>query len=121
MELAVFQLRVGQRLGVVPTAGTLSAEDGELVLGAYENLIHELLEHGLAWWNADEAVPDKYADCLIGMTAAALVDEFTIPEPRRSQLLVQGKFGMAPVSMDERRLRALTAAPAADVGVADYY
>lgn len=108
MLLADFQRRVAQRLAVLPVGGTLSAEDAEVIQGAYDNLLQELGEHDLAWWNADEAVPDRYSDCLIGMVAANLVDDFTIPEPRRSQLIGQGAFGLPATSIAERRLRALT-------------
>lgn len=108
MLLEDFQRRVAQRLAVLPVGGTLSAEDREVIQGAYDNLLQELGEHGLAWWNADEAVPDRYSDCLIGMVAANVVDDFTIPEPRRSQLIAQGAFGLPSASVAERRLRALT-------------
>lgn len=108
MELAVFQQRVAQRLGVIPTAGTLSSEDGDVIQSAYTLLLTELVEHGLAWWNHDDAIPDAYADCMVGMTAASVVDEFTIPEPRRSQLITQYGFGLPVASVSERRLRALT-------------
>lgn len=109
MDLATFKLRVGQRLAVVPVAGSLSAEDGALVLSAYELLVAELVSHNLAWWAADEHVPDEFADIMIGMTAARLVDEFTIPEPLRTQTIAKSGFALPQVSIDERRLRKLTA------------
>jgi hypothetical protein len=121
MTLADFYKRVAQRLGVLPVAGTLSADDAEVVRQAYENLIHELLEHDLAFWNDDEDVPDKYSDPLIGMTAAMLVDEFTIPEPRRSQILVQHAFGLPVASVSERRLRALLRAPNTGTSAIEFY
>ena len=107
MDLPTFKLRVGQRLGVVPVAGSLDASDGELVTSAYELLVHELTEHSLAWWDATGNVPDEYADIMVGMTAARLIDDFTIAEPRRSQLLMQSAFGLPVASVDERRLRRL--------------
>ena len=109
MELATFRLRVGQRLGVVPVSGTLSAEDGDLVTSAYELLVAELMTHGLAFWGTEDAVPDDYADILIGMTAAMLVDDFTIAEPRRTQIIGQYAFGLPQPSVNERRLRRLMA------------
>jgi hypothetical protein len=111
MTLADFYKRVAQRLGVLPVGGTLSADDADVIAQSYAGLMHELLEHGLAWWNADEDVPDLFAEVLVGMTAASSVDEFTIPEPRRSQLIVQHGFGLPVASVSERRLRALTAVP----------
>jgi hypothetical protein len=111
MLLSDFYTRVAQRLGVLPVAGTLSPDDQEVVRQSYVGLLHELIEHGLGWWNEDEDVPDLYAEVLIGMTAAACVDEFTIAEPRRSQLIGQHAFGLPSASVSERRLRALAAAP----------
>jgi hypothetical protein len=110
MILEDFQRRIAQRLAVLPVGGALDANDADVIQKAYEGLLQELGGHNLAWWNADEAVPDEYADCLIGMVAALVVDDFTIPEPRRSQLIGQGAFGLPNTSMNERRLRALTRA-----------
>ena len=107
MDAATFKLRVGQRLGIVPAAGSLSAEDGELVDSAYTSLVYELSEHDLCWWAGDDVVPDQYADILIGMTAAMLVNEFGIPEPRRTQLKTEEAFGMPVPTPFERRLLRL--------------
>jgi hypothetical protein len=122
MILSDFYTRVAQRLGVLPVAGTLSADDSEVIRVSYVGLMHELIEHGLGWWNADEDVPDLYAEVLAGMTAAQFVDEFTIPEPRRSTLIMQHGFGLPQASVSERRLRALTATPYnGETGTADYF
>ena len=121
VDLADLKQRVGQRLGVVPTAGFISAEDGSLILEAYETLYAELFEHNLAPWDADE-ITSQYEDILIGMTAARVVDEFTIAEPRRSAILLQSAFGLPNPSIDERRLRKLVATPAFDDPVSmDFY
>lgn len=121
MNLAVFKSRVAQRLGILPVGGTLSAEDADVIAASYETLMHELLEHGLAWWNSDEDVPDTFAEVLVGMTAAACVDEFTIAEPRRSGLIMQHGFGLPVASVAERRLRALTAVPSGDSAGIEYF
>ena len=121
MILEDFQRRVAQRLAVLPVGGILYADDASVIQGAYAGLLHEFGEHNLAWWNADEAVPDQYADPLVGMTAARVVDDFTIPEPRRTQLIAQGAFGLPNVSMDERRLRALTRAGQSTSSEIEYF
>lgn len=107
LALADFQQRVGRRLGVVPAAGTLSAEDAAVVLEAYEHLYDELSANGLAPWPED-TIPGQFADIIIGMTAARLVDHFTIAEPRRSQFIGLYDFGLPVTSVAERRLRAMT-------------
>lgn len=121
MTLADFYKRVAQKISILPVGGTLSSDDADVIRVAYENLVHELLEHDLAWWNDDEDVPDLYADCMIGMTAASVVDEFTIPEPRRSQLIAQHAFGLPMASVSERRLRALTRAGDSDGPVIEFF
>ncbi len=121
MQLATFYRRVAQKLGVLPVGQTLSADDAEVIRESYVGLMEELLEHGLAWWNTDEDIPDKYAEPMIGLAAAAVVDEFTIPEPRRSQLIAQHGFGLPVASVSERRLRALTRAEDSGEGVIEFY
>lgn len=110
MRLQDFQQRVAQRLSIVPTSGFVSAEDAEVIGQAYTALMRELAALELAHWDAEAELPDLYADCLVGMTSAAVVDEFTIPEPRRSQIIGQHAFGSAPISPTERRLRSLARA-----------
>lgn len=109
LSLADFRQRVGRRLGVVPAAGTLSAEDGAVVQEAYQHLYDELSANNLAPW-PEETIPGQFADILIGMTAARLVDHFSIAEPRRSQFVALYDFGLPMPSAAERRLRAMTAA-----------
>ena len=121
MTLAEFYKRVAQRLGVLPVGQDLGPDDADVIGNAYIALMHELLEHGLAYWNADEDVPDLYADVMIGMVSAAVVDEFVIAEPRRSQLIGQHGFGLPLASVSERRLRSLLRAGASDTAVVEYY
>jgi hypothetical protein len=120
MEPAAFRQRVGQRLGIVPAAASLSAEDDALVSEAYKSLMGELTEHGLCMWGP-ETVPTQYADALIGMTAAMLVDEFGISEPRRSQLIATHAFGLPVASPGERRLRAMVRIESNDDSEPEFY
>lgn len=120
MQLEVFYRRVAQRLGILPVGQTLSADDADVIRESYEGLVEELLEHGLAWWNFDEDLPDKYSEPVIGMTAACVVDEFGIAEPRRSQLIAMHGFGLPVASVSERRLRALARAEGTGTGVTEY-
>lgn len=122
MELADFQQRVGWRLGIIRAAESLSPENARLIADAYGELWHELIAHELVNWSQDADIPDAAAELMIGMTAARLVDEFGMPEPRRSALIAECKYGMPVATPYERRLRAL-----AEIGFdgeavqADYY
>lgn len=107
--LADFQQRVGQRLGIVRAAESLSVEDAELIQSAYVALWAELNEHDLVGWSVTDPVPDNVSEIVIGMTAARLVDEFGIEEPRRSVQVMQQAFGLSVPSEYERRLRRMMA------------
>jgi hypothetical protein len=102
-------------------SGSLSVEDRDVIQSAYDRLMLELNEHELSFWRGDEDVPDTYADILIGMTAANLVDDFVIQDPRRSQIIGQFAWGLVPVSPGERRLRAMMRLPATGAPVVEYF
>ena len=121
MRLANFHTHVAQKLGIIMVSGTLSAEDRDVIQSAYDRLMAELNEHDLSFWRGDEDVPDTYADILIGMTAAMLVDDFVIAEPRRSQILAQHAWGLVPITPGERRLRGLMRLPATGAPVIEYF
>jgi hypothetical protein len=121
MEPAAFRQRVGQRLGIVPAAGTLSAEDGELIGNAYASLVAELIEHNLAAWYNPDSVPDAYTEVVSGMVAALLVDDFGVSEPRRSQLIATHAFGLPVASPGERRLRAMVRIESNDDSEPEFY
>lgn len=121
MKLANFHMQVAQKLGIVMVSGTLSPEDRDVIQSGYDRLVLELDEHQLSFWRGDEDVPDVYADILIGMTAAMLVDDFVIQDPRRSQIIGQFAWGLAPITPGERRLRALMRLPSTGAPVVEYF
>jgi hypothetical protein len=109
MELADFQQRVGWRLGIIRAAEPLSPEDAKIIGDTYAELWHELLEHELVDWQVDDAIPDRAAHILVGMTVARLVDEFGMAEPRRTAIVMECSYGLPAASPYERRLRAMSA------------
>jgi len=120
--LADFQQRVGQRLGIVRAAESLSVEDAELILGGYSSLWAELDAHDLVDWSVTDPVPDKVSEIVIGMTAARLVDEFGTEEPRRAIMVMQQAFGLPQPSEYERRLRRIMVPDYdGDVAEVDYF
>lgn len=122
LQLADFQQRVGQRLGIVRAAEPLSAEDAELIRSAYVSLWAELEDASLVDWSVNDPVPDRVSEIVIGMTAARLVDEFGVEEPRRSLLVMQQAFGLPVTGEYERRLRRLVPPPFdGEVAVNEYF
>jgi hypothetical protein len=121
METAAFLQRVGQRLGIVPAAGTLSAEDSVLIEGAYVSLGAELAEHNLMPFYHPDHVHDPYVEVLSGMVAALLVDDFGVAEPRRSMILTTHAFGMPVATPSERRLRAMLRIESNDDSEPEFY
>lgn len=105
MILDDFYLLVGQQLGITGVAESLNAEDKELIASRYV-LVHDQLQNlGLTTWGVTEDVPDFAALPVAMMLAAYSVDDFTIPEPRRSRLRLEGLIHLSPVSFAERALR----------------
>lgn len=111
MNLTEFYDKVARKLGVLAVGEQMSADDADMIRGSYRMLVSLLEFHKLATWDADEPVPDHLAQILIDMVAAHLVDEFELPEPRRSTLRAEGMFGAASATLAERRLRAVLAVP----------
>ena len=58
-----------------------------------------------------DGIDELHAFPVIRMAAARLVDEFDIPEPRRSLLVADGALGVPGRSLAERQLRAIEETP----------
>lgn len=111
VPLATLYQRTGNKLGIVRSDESLSAEDRALIESAYTGLHEQLLSEGLTTWSGTDELPDWSASIMVDMVAALLVDDFGIEEPRRSALIVGGTLGMAPLSLAERKLRRQLALP----------
>lgn len=104
--------RAAQKLGILAIGDTLSYEDSVLIqerlLAARDQL--ETLE--IVELDLDTGVDEVYADAVAMVVAAMCVDEFELPEPRRSTLRAEGLLGLPNTSLAERILRKLTYRPA---------
>lgn len=108
ITVAKFKQRVGFRLGIIRSTENLKAQDAVLIEDAYRSLWEELDDQGLVPFYHTEDIPDQYADILVGMCAARLVDDFGIEEPRKSMMVMRMGFGNEVNSQFERRLRRMT-------------
>ena len=121
ISLADFKQRVGFRLGVIRSTESLKAQDAALVLAAYTSLWEELDAAGLVDFYVEDPIPDQYGDILIGMTAARLVDDFGVEEPRKTSILIRMSYGNEIASLYERRLRRMAQVGPKDEPVASEY
>lgn len=99
--------RVAQKLQILADTESLSAEDGAKIADGLLSVQAELSRIGVVTLDVERGINEPYADAVALMGAAHLVDDFQIPEPRRSQLLAQGGIGLPGRSLAERRLRAM--------------
>lgn len=109
--LAQLYQRTGFKLGIIRAEESLSAEDGDLIGQTYEGLHDQLLTEGLMTWGVTDDVPEWSTPIMVEMLAAMLVDEFSVEEPRRTRIKIEGDLGKSPVSSAERRLRRQVASP----------
>lgn len=103
--------RVGRKLGVLTDGNSLSAEDGSIIGEALldvQGQVVILLQSG--FFDVENGIDNALADPFAEITAGQLVDEFGIPEPKRSELKNQ-RLGLPGRSLAERRLRALVETP----------
>ena len=118
VPFADLKVRVARKLQIVADSEDLSAEDGALIetgLSSVETAINTL---GIVWLDLADGVSEPLADPIVMMVAAYVVDEFQIPEPRRSVLRSEGMLGLPGRSLAERQLRTLVNSPTVKLAVA---
>lgn len=114
--------RVAQKLGILAVGDVLSAEDGEVIRAKVQTVRDQLSEMEIVSMNLTAGIRDSYVAAVVDMAAAQLVDEYGLPEPRRSQIRAEGLLGLNPMSPAERWMRKVTRFPSAGGPVsADYY
>lgn len=103
--------RTGRKLGILPVAGSLSAEDVSVLDEKLSALQRQLAALSIANIDFDDGVDEAYADIIVDMLAALSVDDFMLTEPKRTKLAVEGILGLPNTSVAERRLRKVLQAP----------
>ena len=107
VSYANLQAWVGRKLQIIGDSETLSAEHAAIIINGLLSLQAQIDRVGLASFDVANGIDYPYVDVFAELTAAELVDDFQIPEPRRSQLLATAKFGMPLRTAAERKLRQL--------------
>jgi len=93
------------RLAALPAGEAADPDDFATMTTKYASLHALLLTKELVTWALTESIPVKAQEPVIAMLAAMSVNEFTVPEPRKSQLIAEGALDMPTPSLAERQLR----------------
>jgi hypothetical protein len=101
------QERVAQKLQLIADAESLDANYAALIIDGLLAVQAQLSRLGIASLDVANGIDHIYVEPVAEMAAASLVDDFQIPEPRRSQLIAAGKLGLPGRSPAERFLRDL--------------
>jgi hypothetical protein len=105
------QQRTAEKLGLVATGQTVSADDGNRIGQTLLDIQETLAQRQVVFLDVLDGVDRPYADPLAHMAAAHLVDEFGVPEPKRSALQQTGGLDVPGRSWAERRIRAIADSP----------
>lgn len=95
MTLENFYRRVLQRLGILASGETASAEDRALVEETYTAVYEEISARigNRAYWSVTGEVPDELALPLATIVAFQLVDEFEVPVEKVMKLRSDAEDG----------------------------
>jgi hypothetical protein len=101
--------RVGRKLGVLAVGNSLSPEDGQLIGERCLSLQRQLEALDIVNIDFASGTDELYADIIVAMVAALLVDDFMLEEPKRSTIAREGILGLPAASPAERQLRKIIA------------
>lgn len=101
--------RIARKLGVLAVGNSLSAEDGELIGERCLSLQKQLEALDIVTIDFQDGIDELYDDIISAMVAALLVDDFMLPEPKRSKIAQEGVLGLPIASVAERQLRKVLA------------
>ena len=101
------QERIARKLQIIASAESLDANDAAVIIDGLLSVQAQLDRLGIATFDVQSGIDHPYVEVIAQMGAAELVDDFQIPEPRRSQLFAAGKIGLPNRSLAERALRDL--------------
>lgn len=109
ISFPVMKERIARKLGVLAVGNSLSAEDGALIGERCLSLQKQLEALDIVTVDFEEGIDELYDDIISAMVAALLVDDFMLPEPKRSTLAREGILGLPIASPAERQLRKVMA------------
>lgn len=109
ISFPIMKERIARKLGVLAVGNTLSAEDGELIGERCLSLQKQLEAFEIVNLDFEDGIDELYDDIISAMVAALLVDDFMLPEPKRSTLAKEGVLGLPVASVAERQLRKVLA------------
>ena len=101
------QERVARKLQLIADAESLDANYAATIIEGLLAVQAQLDRLGIASLDVANGIDNIYVEPVAEMTAAILVDDFQVPEPRRSQLIAIGKLGLPGRSPAERFMRDL--------------
>lgn len=101
------QDRVARKLQIVGDAESLDADYAAIIIDGLLAIQAQVNRVGVASFDVANGIDYPYVEPFAEIVAAELVDDFQIPEPRRSQLIASAKWGMPGRSPAERNLRNL--------------
>jgi hypothetical protein len=101
------QERVARKLQLIADAESLDANYAATIIEGLLAVQAQLDRLGIASLDVANGIDNSYVEPVAEMAAAVLVDDFQIPEPRRSQLVAAGKLGLPGRSPAERFMRDL--------------
>lgn len=99
------------RLQVAPAGEDVDPDDFSLMGDKYTALHALLLHKRLVTWALTENIPAEAQEPVTAMLAAMAVNEFSVPEPRRSTLISEGALDLPAPSLAERQLRKTLSQP----------
>ena len=82
--------KILQKLKVLESGESPDSDQTSTVNEMYDLVYQELKSDEVVTWTESGEVPEKQAGQMIILMASRLVDEFSVPEPRASRLVLQG-------------------------------
>lgn len=116
-----FKEKVGQKLGILATSESLSAEDGALIGDKMDALERMLGEREIVQVSFADEIDVIFMEPLVAMVAAMCVDEFGVQGQERADLLNGGLLDLPVSSHAERQLRKIVAKKPIRTVKVDYF
>lgn len=112
--------RVAQKLGLTIVGQDVNADDGATIGQMLTDLEEQMSILNVGFFNFANGIETAYAEPVSLMCAAHLVDEFGVPEPKKSQLFAAGRLGLPGRSLAERQIRLLSGIPGKPATTVDF-